>query len=825
MSSDSEDEVIGVKLEDGDSESLVSSSTEGSKRKLRKGKGADMEDSDSDSDDLESNADEEEELSPSTILETLKTSPSEDLRVSLKTFGKVFNRMLEIWIPLEDDESKDKNWQGGIELACSKYRGSIVHVDKTDPGNPEAMTVLELFQKKLLEEAHIEKASKMEFFALNQIAYAFTTEDLLSCETVVKNDIQLVEVCGDSRELLGKVDRIARAIQSNRMLLMGFMSFMRAQNPASDVAAPRKFDPNAYDIYDRSAKLSPFQELLIYILRELRKSNYRRSKDMTVWKPLLTELMPHPQTGSLQRFSTCAWVPVINERGLPMRFEEFVTEHVKKETHFKMWTNMTSANNLEKLWRYLEICKEEELPYLINSRTHISFKNGILELDTCTFSPYPIPSASTIISMNYLDQDCPRAPQLSDLFEEGAYTNPSNYKTKAERNGAWAFVEWEDLLALVEPPGEELSTPIFHSIFKMQFSRSAKNCGYWKTREWEARLMQGDSYIREFSHIIIWHYALLGRLLYKLGHKDNWQVVQFIKGVAGSGKSTLLKLVGWFFREEDVGTLGNRMRGGGNAIGGLEQIYKAKIWRVLEVDEDFQLRRTDFQSMVSGEIVSIDLLHKASVLHNWESHGILAGNSFMDYEDKSGSVRRRILATVFGTPIDDDLKDPLMEKNLKEELSKILYKCALCYNYLTELYKGCDIWNIVPKYFTWTKEKMNSEMDPLGSFLNQGFLNGLYKKWHEMDRAMLFSDLKKAFMESPGFKEMSEREKKPIMTVDYEKLVSIFRSTGLDFQKVTEETKARHEQMLGAKIRGKITGNTYVIVGITKADAEIEEEE
>lgn len=765
---------------------------------------------------------EENASEPRDLLEVLKTCPSDDLQLSLKTYGKVFNYMMENWISNHQEEI---SWESAIEQACIKFQGSIVHTDKTNPEHPEGMTVWELYQKKTLEETHVEKATKMEFFALNQIAYAFTTEDLLSCEAVVKNDIQLVEICGDSRDLLGKVDRIARAIQSNRMLLMGLLSYLRAQNPSSDVAAPKKFDPNAYDIYDRSAKLSPFQELLIYILRELRKNNYRRSKDCTVWKPLLTELMPHPQTGVLQRFSTCAWVPVLNERGLPMSFSEFITEHVRKETHFKMWTNMTSANNLEKLWHYLEICKEEELPFLSNSRTHISFKNGLLDLESCKFLEYPIPNASSIISMNYIDQECPREPQLSSLYSEGAYTDPTFYKTKAERNGAWAFVEWEDLLALVEPPDEDLHTPIFHSIFKMQFSRSAKNCGYWKTREWEGRVQQGDSYIREYSHIIFWHYALLGRLLYKLGDKDNWQVVQFIKGVAGSGKSTLLKLVGWFFREEDVGTLGNRMRGGGNAIGGLEQIYKSKIWRVLEVDEDFQLRRTDFQSMVSGEIVSIDLLHKTSVLHNWDSHGILAGNSYMNYEDKSGSVRRRVVATVFGTPIDDDQKDPLMEKNLKEELPKILYKCALCYNYLTQLYKGCDVWNILPKYFTWTKEKMNSEMDPLGSFLNQGFLNGIYKKWHEMDRAMLFSDLKKAFMESPGFKEMNEREKKPITTVDYEKLVSIFKSSGLDFQKVTEETRARHEQMLGAKIRGKLTGNTYVIVGITKADEMIDEEE
>ena len=799
------------------------------------------EDSDEDSDEEDEGGEEAlqeqkgedemngDDMSPNDILELLKTSPSEDLRISLKAIGKVFNRMIQIWCPNDEDEDgekKEKLWTDSLELACRRYQGSVVHVDKSDPDNPEQMTVLDLYRKKTLEESHIVKASQMEFFALNQIAYAFTTEDLMDCDLVAdKKDLKLLEICGDSRDLLAKVDRVARAIQSNRMLLLGFMSFLKSQNPASDVAAPKKFDPNAYDIFDRNAKLTPFQELLMFILRELRKNNYRRFHDRTIWRPLLTELMQHPEGGQMQRFNTCAWVPVLNERSKPMTFAEFITENVKKETHFKMWTNMTSANNLDKLWHYLEMCKEEELPYLEKSRSHISFKNGILELETCTFHGYPIPSASTIISMNYIDQECPCSPTLEDLYKEGVYTRPSQFKTKAERNRAWAFVEWDDLLNLVEPLEEEISTPIFHSIFKMQFSRSAKNCGYWKTREWEGRLLQGDSYIREYSHIIFWHYALLGRLLYKLGHKDNWQVIQFIKGVAGSGKSTLLKLVGWFFREEDVGTLGNRLRGGGNAIGGLEQIYRSLFWRVLEVDEDFQLRRTDFQSMVSGEIVSIDILHKPSVLHNWESHGILAGNSYMNYEDKSGSVRRRVVATVFGTPIEDDLKDPLMEKNLKEELPKILYKCALCYNFLTEMYRGCDIWNVLPKYFTWTKEKMNSEMDPLGSFLNQGFLNGLYKKWHEMDKAMLFSDLKKAFMESPEFKEMSEREKKPIMTVDYEKLVSIFKSSGLDFQKVTEETRARHEQLLGTKIRGKITGNTYVIIGITKADAEVDEDE
>jgi len=126
-----------------------------------------------------------DEMSPNDILETLKTSPTEDLRISLRTIGKVFNRMFEIWCPSgeedEEGEKKEKLWTTSLEIACKRYQGSVVHVDKSEPDNPEQMTVLDLYRKKTLEESHIVKASQMEFFALNQIAYAFTTEDLMDC--------------------------------------------------------------------------------------------------------------------------------------------------------------------------------------------------------------------------------------------------------------------------------------------------------------------------------------------------------------------------------------------------------------------------------------------------------------------------------------------------------------------------------------------------------------------------------------------------------------------------------------------------------------------
>ena len=54
-------------------------------------------------------------------------------------------------------------------------------------------------------------------------------------------------------------------------------------------------------------------------------------------------------------------------------------------------------------------------------------------------------------------------------------------------------------------------------------------------------------------------YALLGRLLYEVGQRDNWQVLLFVKGMAGSGKSTIAKLIRNCYPSHLVGTLGSKM--------------------------------------------------------------------------------------------------------------------------------------------------------------------------------------------------------------------------------------------------------------------------
>jgi hypothetical protein len=771
----------------------------------------------------ERDSDERDERDPCELLELLKTTPvDDDISLTLQKLGEVFNELHARWAVVSGEEEKENLWKDPIRLACERYGGSLVHIDNGNASNPIAKTMVELYDERKLEETHVDKATKMEQFALIQLSYAFTVEDLISGNEEPSAGVDLAEVCEDTSELLLKLDRVGRAILSNKQILLGFLATLRSHGGTNDLGAPKIFDPNAYDIFDRSSKFTPYHELLLYILRELRKANLRRSHDnKLVMRPLLTKPMVNPSNGELQRFNTCSWVPLTTDKGSPMGFSDFVASRIDKRIKMDMWKAATHGHNLEKLAKYLEICEEEELPTLNSGRSHISFSNGVLELATCTLHAYPIKNASSIMSMNYIDLDCPAHISLGTFNDLGEEFNPATYKRdpstgkkfkksaeeRAARISAQEKLDWE-LLAFEL---EKIPTPTLDSLFNMQLDSSG--CSYWKG-------VPAEEYQNKFDEIKFWHLALLGRLLYEVGDRENWQVIQFLKGKAGSGKSTLCKLVGWFFRHEDVGYLGNQMRGGGKSVGGLADVYKSKVWLVTEVDTNFGLERTTFQSIVCGENVLIDQLYGKTLNWTWKSHGMLAGNKFFGYRDTSGSITRRVLVTDFDRTIPEAAKDPEMEKKLKLELPQIIYKCSLCYLYLTELYKGCDIWSIVPDYFSWTKEKLTAHIDPMGSFISTMERSGKLIKDKTNTRGMLWSALRELFIQSDFKKDLKPHEYKEVQNNDFQQIGPMLSSLQLELLEVTERTYKDAENLLENGGEGDLSKWTkksrdfYVVKGI-----------
>ena len=194
---------------------------------------------------------------------------------------------------------------------------------------------------------------------------------------------------------------------------------------------------------------------------------------------------------------------------------------------------------------------------------------------------------------------------------------------------------------------------------------------------------------------------------------DKWQVIPFLKGIAGSGKSTIItKICKKFYDSEDVRTLSNNIE----RKFGLSSLYDGFMFIAPEVKGDLCLEQAEFQSMVSGEDVSIAQKYEKARSVEWKTPGILGGNEVPNWKDNSGSVLRRLLTFNFGKQVKD--ADPHLDEKLDAEIPVILLKCVKGYLEYSQKYSDQNIWNVVPKYFKGIQNQVAMVTNSLQNFLS-----------------------------------------------------------------------------------------------------------
>lgn len=209
-----------------------------------------------------------------------------------------------------------------------------------------------------------------------------------------------------------------------------------------------------------------------------------------------------------------------------------------------------------------------------------------------------------------------------------------------------------------------------------------------------------------------WLYVFGGRLCFDVNVKDRWQVIPFLKGVARSGKSTILtKVFKKFYDHDDVRTLSNNIE----KKFGLWSIHDGFMFICPEVKGDLSLEQAEFQSIVSGEDVSIARKNEKALSKEWTVPGIMAGNEVPGYRDNSGSIMRRLVTWDFKKQVTD--ADPTLEDRLDDELPKILLKCVRAYLEYSQKYQNKDIWNVLPGYFKKVQDQIALVTNTLLNFL------------------------------------------------------------------------------------------------------------
>ena len=336
---------------------------------------------------------------------------------------------------------------------------------------------------------------------------------------------------------------------------------------------------------------------------------------------------------------TRAWKPIET-------IEDYVYGVAKKEVQFELWKNLTArAPGHGDLIRHLKNTKDMQFPEIQKNRHVWSFKNGIFigkefdDANSAIDNPHWRASFYTYESNEFknLDQTIVSSKYFDLDFED--YSNK----------------DWR-----------EIPTPFFDSILKYQQLN---------------------------KDVCEWVFALGGRLCFDVNEIDKWQCIPFLKGVARSGKSTLItKVFRKFYCTEDVKTLSNNVE----RKFGLSAIMDGFMFIAPEIKGDLALEQAEFQSIVSGEDVSIAVKHEKAQSFEWTVPGILGGNEVPNWRDNSGSILRRVLTVDFTKQVRE--ADPTLDSKLEREIPSILQKCVRAYLEFAQKWPEKDVWNVVPRY-------------------------------------------------------------------------------------------------------------------------------
>jgi hypothetical protein len=351
---------------------------------------------------------------------------------------------------------------------------------------------------------------------------------------------------------------------------------------------------------------------------------------------------------------TRAWQPKFT-------IEQFIYSLANKDDDFETWKNFTSRGAVFRdVVDNMTKCVDAQFPEITKRRHVWSFKNGVFVgkewvpdrgVYDCRFYPYDSRE------FRCLDPTIIACKYFDQQFDDFSHLE-----------------RWQDI-----------PTPWFDSILRYQ---------------------------KFEDEVCYWAYVMGGRLCYDVGELDGWQVIPFFKGIARSGKSTLItKVFKKFYENEDIGTLSNNIE----KKFGLSAIKDAFMFIAPEVKGDLALEQAEFQSMVSGEDVSVAVKNKTAVSIEWKVPGVLGGNEVPNWKDNSGSVLRRILPWNFSKQVRD--ADPQLDEKLNHELPIILLKCVRAYIDYSNKYRNKDIWNVVPEYFKKIQKQVAMVASTLHNFL------------------------------------------------------------------------------------------------------------
>lgn len=466
---------------------------------------------------------------------------------------------------------------------------------------------------------------------------------------------------------------------------------------------PVTLDPFGVTRFDMSKVEGSRQVFVVFVAHQIQKLGLRRYKGELYREKVIMTVGPDGP----REIKTYAW-----ERYKDVR--TFVNQVAPKETHFEMWQHSMTGSVMADTVRHFTEGFEQELPELRPDRHWHSFQNGLYFTKKAKFRPYGdpgIPPETT--ACKYHDYNFDESLMAFKPSQWYSIPTPSFHKVLWDQLSHLETTERYE--ATNEPKRYTAETAAFMNRLE---EKEAEQDG----RE-PIKAVEGQIVTRKTGrYVAMWAYILFGRLLFELNEMDCWQVIPFIVGRAGTGKSLILSAISSWFSDTDIGIVSNDQQKGF----GLETIYDKFLWVCKEVKHDFAVDQAQFQSMITGEEMSIQNKFKSAIQVVWKAPGLLAGNEVANWSDNSGSISRRLILFYFTKKVKDS--NPMLMAELRQELPAIMHKCCTAYLSAVAMYGSKDLWGkaptqrpyaeyVLPSYFHENKEALKRTTHLLEDFL------------------------------------------------------------------------------------------------------------
>jgi hypothetical protein len=402
--------------------------------------------------------------------------------------------------------------------------------------------------------------------------------------------------------------------------------------------------------------LNPFNKALLYLLGGLIERRWRRDGDNCMQRIYTPE-----------GYDTHAWEVV-------MSIKDYVHSMCQRHVSLEQWQNITTPyNNIRNAIEYLRDTPDLHFSTLEKDRTYMSFSDGIyctkvFDPETETYGDrfYWHKQEKDREDNEYITMDLPTNLTTCKYFDL-----PLDITTLD------GYDDWYDI-----------PTPHFQSILDYQHFD---------------------------EEVCRWMYILLGRLLHDVNSLDSWQVMPFLYGKGGTGKSLILTHVcKKFYDAIDVGVIANNME----KQFGLAAIRDKLLFIAPEVKANLKLDQCDFQTIISGEDMSIPEKFKIAKAVIWTTPGAMGGNQIPHYQDNQGSISRRLIVFDFGRIVRE--KNTQLGRLVETELPYLIAKMNRAYLNAVNKFAHKDVWseNILPVYFRKTQRGMAEKTNPMVHFLN-----------------------------------------------------------------------------------------------------------